>query len=240
MEAHLNGCVSLRVRVCPDARDAGACPGVPRVPKGTHADTLPEKQTRPPMRPGVRTHGGLVMGNLALDFPGCDPLQVNGINPPTHPRRRHAFFVAGDPKPMGSKTAFVVKGRNGPRAVVTDGSTSKPAGKLMLAWKDAVIAASMAELGNLERILGPVSVEVTFHLARPFGHYGKGKRAGLLTPSAPKHPAVKPDLDKLCRSTLDALKVGIISDDARVIRLVAAKVYAIGATGAHITVVETE
>lgn len=40
-------------------------------------------------------------------------------------------------------------------------------------------------------------------------------------------PNVKPDIDKLCRSTLDALTVGkAIDDDARIIQLVASKTYA--------------
>lgn len=146
--------------------------------------------------------------------------------------RRVEFFVPGEPKPMGSKTAFVVKGKFGPRAVVTDGSTSKPAGKLMLAWKDSVIAASMADGG--ERIIGAVRVSLTFFLARPAGHTGK---KGLL-PSAPRYPAVKPDLDKLARSTLDALAVALLSDDARVVTLELAKRYAEGPTGARIVVEE--
>ena len=48
--------------------------------------------------------------------------------------------------------------------------------------------------------------------------------------SAPKRrttlPDRRPDLDKLCRSTLDALvTAGTISDDARVIGIVARKVF---------------
>ena len=40
-------------------------------------------------------------------------------------------------------------------------------------------------------------------------------------------PNVKPDIDKLCRSTLDALTVGkAIDDDARIIQLTASKTYA--------------
>ncbi len=39
-------------------------------------------------------------------------------------------------------------------------------------------------------------------------------------------PNVKPDIDKLCRSTLDALTVGkAIDDDARILQLTASKTY---------------
>ena len=52
-------------------------------------------------------------------------------------------------------------------------------------------------------------------------------------------PNVKPDIDKLCRSTLDALTVGkAIDDDARIIQLTASKTYASKAEqpGCYITV----
>ena len=52
-------------------------------------------------------------------------------------------------------------------------------------------------------------------------------------------PNVKPDIDKLCRSTLDALTVGkAIDDDARIIQLTACKTYATEAEqpGCYITV----
>lgn len=52
-------------------------------------------------------------------------------------------------------------------------------------------------------------------------------------------PNVKPDIDKLCRSTLDALTVGkAIDDDARIIQLIASKTYAAGSEqpGCYITV----
>ena len=61
---------------------------------------------------------------------------------------------------------------------------------------------------------GPIRVRLTFTLRKPA--------------SAPKRtltwPCKKPDIDKLARSTLDAMtSSGIISDDARVVDLFAAK-----------------
>lgn len=53
-------------------------------------------------------------------------------------------------------------------------------------------------------------------------------------------PTVKPDIDKLCRGTLDALtQAGAIQDDARVTQLVACKTYAADGEqpGAFITII---
>lgn len=53
-------------------------------------------------------------------------------------------------------------------------------------------------------------------------------------------PTVKPDIDKLCRGTLDALtQAGAIQDDARVTQLIACKTYAADGEepGAHITII---
>lgn len=58
-----------------------------------------------------------------------------------------------------------------------------------------------------------------------------------------EQPTVKPDIDKLCRSTLDALTVsGAISDDARVTQLIACKTYAMAGEqpGAHIIILDTK
>jgi crossover junction endodeoxyribonuclease RusA len=72
----------------------------------------------------------------------------------------------------------------------------------------------------------PVMLALTFTLARPRSHYGTGRNADVLKPSAPGYPIGTPDLDKLCRATLDALTdSGVIHDDARVIALGATKTY---------------
>ncbi len=85
-------------------------------------------------------------------------------------------------------------------------------------WRQDVVAAvtSYMAANSVAMIDAPVRVELTFVLPKPL--------------SAPKrkitYPSKKPDIDKLCRSTLDALTTaGLIRDDARVIELVARKVY---------------
>jgi Holliday junction resolvase RusA-like endonuclease len=89
-------------------------------------------------------------------------------------------------------------------------------------------------------VTGAVCVRLTFSLRRPRGHY---RPNGMLRDAAPSFPTVKPDLDKLVRSTLDALTMsGVIEDDARIWGLSASKQYApLGCeTGASIEIGKTE
>jgi len=123
--------------------------------------------------------------------------------------------VHGIPAPQGSKK-YVGNGR-----MI---ESSKRVGP----WREAVKAAILAATGHKPTTLdGAVQVDVTFILPRPKGHYGTGRNAGRVRDSAPSDPVGKPDLDKLLRSTLDALTdVGAIRDDSQVVRIEAAKVYA--------------
>lgn len=132
------------------------------------------------------------------------------------------FSVAGIPRPQGSMRQVPVKGYARP-FLTSDNPKLK-------AWRRDVSDAARA--GRHVVWLGPVAVGITFRLPRPKGHVGK---SGLL-PSAPHHPAVKPDLDKLARAVLDALvEAGVIVDDSLVVRLAARKVY--GEPGASVRVV---
>lgn len=127
-----------------------------------------------------------------------------------------AITVCGTPAPQGSKRGFVAGGR----AIVVD--DNKPR---LRSWRQDVRAAALETGSSMLR--RPVHVEVTFFLARPKGHYGTGRNTGVVRGSAPPHPGVKPDLDKLLRSTLDGLKEArIYEDDAQVIIISAAKQYA--------------
>ena len=73
---------------------------------------------------------------------------------------------------------------------------------------------------------GPVVVSVTVYLARPLGHYGSGRNAAVLRPSAPAFPAGRPDVDNYAKTALDALNGVAFEDDGRVVTLVARKSYA--------------
>lgn len=67
-------------------------------------------------------------------------------------------------------------------------------------------------------LTGPVALEVTFTLPRPKAHYRTGRNSHLLRDNAPHRPDRLPDLDKLLRSTMDALTAaGVWADDAQVV-----------------------
>lgn len=73
-----------------------------------------------------------------------------------------------------------------------------------------------------------VGVEVTFTLTRPASHYGQGRNAQRVLPSAPAHPTPRGtgDIDKLVRLILDALQdAGVVRDDSQVVEIVARKTY---------------
>ena len=121
--------------------------------------------------------------------------------------------VAGIPAPQGSKRHL------GNGRLVESSKRVKP-------WRAAVETATRA-LGR--SIPGPVEIGVIFYLPRPLGHYGTGRNAATLRPAAPTWPTSRAhgDLDKLCRSTLDALVTGgAIDDDDCVVELSASKLYA--------------
>lgn len=112
--------------------------------------------------------------------------------------------VLGIPGPMGSKS---FKGMRGGKAIMVESS------KKVKPWREAVKWAAREHAVHLEMLRGPLSVTMVFTLPRP--------------KSAPKSrlwPDRKPDLDKLIRSTCDALTdSGVIEDDARIVELKVSK-----------------
>jgi len=136
---------------------------------------------------------------------------ASAIRNPRHWRRVLRFQVAGSPAPGGSKKAFVIS--SGPqkgRAVIVDASKkTKP-------WQATVSnAAYMAYDGPI--LAGPVMLAATFLIARPKGHYGTGRNAGILKPSAPLFVLKKPDGTKLIRALEDSLTGVIWRDDCLVV-----------------------
>lgn len=134
-------------------------------------------------------------------------------------------IVHGRPAPQGSKRAFV----RGSRAVIVDDSTNtKP-------WRSAVHTAIVDALPrDWEPLRGPVTVDVAFVMPRPKTHY---TTSGGLKPTAPTWVPTTPDLDKLLRSTLDAIvTAGAIVDDRLIAVIRASKTYAAASPGASITI----
>ena len=88
-------------------------------------------------------------------------------------------------------------------------------------WKKAV--GREARKVVKEIIIQPVHVELVFWFSRPVSHLNA---KGEPKQSAPKYPNRRQgDIDKLCRSTLDALTLSAIADDSQVVSLHARKYY---------------
>lgn len=141
--------------------------------------------------------------------------------------------VLGIPAPKGSSRAIV----RGKRAVLIP--CSSDAGKRKMQTWTAVVAwkARLATHGKIAFVDAALTVSIVFRMPRPRGHYG----ARGLFPSSPAFPATKPDVDKLARSTLDALTGIVWDDDSRIVVLSVAKVYAEpGREGASIVVTERQ
>lgn len=117
-----------------------------------------------------------------------------------------SFWAPGRPAPQGSKKHI------GGGRLVEMSKKVKP-------WRQAVSRAAIAaqaRLGEWEPLDGPLTVLFEFWMPRPVSH-PKTKRTWPVGP---------PDLDKLCRSTFDALtSSGTIHDDSRAIELVARKFF---------------
>ena len=146
------------------------------------------------------------------------------------------FRVFGLPAPQGSK-AF--KGMKNGRGIMVENSTR------VRPWRQDVMAATDRAYKG-EVITSPVHLEIDFFFARPKSHYRTGKYSDLLKDDAPIYAFTHNlgDLDKLLRSTIDALSFVtggcVIRDDCLVVSISASKQYcnAVTPPGAAIKVVE--
>lgn len=133
------------------------------------------------------------------------------------------FYVPGQPAPKGSPR-IVTRARGGaplpfPRVLSDSPRTD--------AWAACVAAfARQAMQGRRPWVDTVLRVAILFGLERPASHYGAGRNASRVRPGAPVAPAVKPDIDKLTRTTLDAMQGPVFDEDSRIVRLVVTKTYA--------------
>lgn len=122
--------------------------------------------------------------------------------------------------------------------VIASGSTANQ--RALKSWDSAVREAAAQAVGACDAppFVGvALRLEIEFRMARPAGHWGSGKHAGTLKPSAPRFPAVKPDSSKLLRATEDSLIGVVFDDDSRIVDTHIRKVYARpGEAGATIIV----
>lgn len=118
--------------------------------------------------------------------------------------RDAAVFVPIAPAPKGSTRSFV-----SPRTgrVVTQGACKRTK------EVEAAIRYAVQQEWKAGTVSGPVALTVVFSFRQP--------------KSAKKrhHPTVKPDIDKLLRTVLDALTGVVYYDDAQVISVAAQKTY---------------
>ena len=125
--------------------------------------------------------------------------------------------VVGIPGPQGSKTLT----RYG--AMIEASKKVKP-------WRNDVKEAAL-ECYNSGALNFPLKVNIEFVFPRPKSHFGTGKNAEVLKPSAPQYCTSRGngDIDKLARSTLDGLSVSaggsVLEDDSLVVELNAKKRY---------------
>jgi Holliday junction resolvase RusA-like endonuclease len=113
--------------------------------------------------------------------------------------------VVGLPAPQGSK-------RHVGRGILVESS------KNVAPWRDSVAYATREAMRAASWVTldEPCAVAIDFYLPRPAS-----------APKSRTEPDRKPDIDKLIRSTLDALTTaGAIADDARIVNIGAGKHYA--------------
>ncbi len=127
------------------------------------------------------------------------------------------FTVYGEAVAKGSTRAFPlmrggkpVLGPGGRPVTITTADNPKTKD-----WQ-TLVSLSAQRFGPEVLLDGPVAIELFFYLRRPKS----------LTPKKRPYPTVKPDLDKLIRAIGDGLKGKIYSEDARIVKIVATKLYA--------------
>lgn len=119
------------------------------------------------------------------------------------------FRVTGEPKAQPRPRAFARKFGNTYSARVYTPGTAE-------AWKGEI-----ARVAEQHRPPVPftraVPMAIVFIFARPAGHYGTGRNADRLKPSAPAGHLCKPDVDNLSKCVMDVLMtLGFFRDDGQV------------------------
>lgn len=154
------------------------------------------------------------------------------------------FTVEGIPVPKGSHQAFPVargecktcrakkpcNAKNCFRGLIVGTVVTDQQGGELAAWQQlaGVRALSARNSAGQHMVTRPhaISITIVCIMPRPEGHWTP---SGALTSTGRNQrlPTVKPDTDKLVRAVLDGCITGVLAeDDAEVITVPAAKVYA--------------
>lgn len=125
----------------------------------------------------------------------------------------HIYFtVLGKAQPQGSIKSFMIGGK--PR-LTSDNTKMKPY-RQQVGWSALGARAEAGYSGLFADKHVAVGVDIKFYFAKP--------------PSISKkriHVVVKPDIDKICRSSIDAMTGILYADDSQIISLTATKEYGI-------------
>lgn len=127
------------------------------------------------------------------------------------------FRVYGLPAQQGSKSVNRKTGR-----MFEQGQ------KTLYPWRKAVTEATKyaMAMNGFTMLEGPVHAHIIFYFPRPGYHFGTGRNAGVLKPDMPLYKVTKPDVDKLVRSTFDALTIAKVwKDDSLAVKLTTSKVF---------------
>jgi Holliday junction resolvase RusA-like endonuclease len=86
--------------------------------------------------------------------------------------------------------------------------------KRLKPWRKAVMDEVVRQGHVNARLDYPLHVRCVFYFKRPKHHYYTGRRSDVLRENAPDYVTTTPDIDKLLRSTYDALtQAGVLADD---------------------------
>lgn len=119
-----------------------------------------------------------------------------------------AFFVPGIPRTKGSQKW--VKSKHTGKSVPTTNEN-------LDIWVGKVSMFAQEAMKGHERLDDQaVEIDLYFLFERPKGHYGTGRNAGKLKPSAPLRHFQKPDPDKLERAIFDAMSGIVYKDDRQI------------------------
>jgi len=121
------------------------------------------------------------------------------------------LVIRGEPVAAARARATSIAGK--PR-VFTPKANTAYVDQVRMAWKDRPM------------LEGDIAVEIICRFSRPKSHFGTGRNAGILKPSAPRYRSSKPDCDNLAKLICDGLNGFAYRDDAQVVSLSVVKAYA--------------
>lgn len=140
--------------------------------------------------------------------------------------KKITVFVAGTPRPQGSKTVFKTQ-RTGRPILVEASRHAKP-------WRNEVAKATRDAVMRQGAIIADAwRVDCEYYFARPKSHLNKD---GTLRKGAPLQHTSKPDIDKLDRLVFDGITHIAITDDAAIVCGSHSKQYTRGQPGVRITI----